>query len=92
MTDNLTIMARFLSFLHRQAMKKRIFHTDFLTPDQDFITGAGSVFDIFDASTPYNETESGQDADVKAIANDWAVIGEDMRIAIEKHRPVEHEQ
>ena len=67
-------------------MRKREFHTDFLTPDQDELTGMASVLDIFGAETPYNYSKSGEEADIKAIASDWAVIGEDISEAIQCHK------
>jgi len=60
-------------------MKQRIFCSDFLFPEQNEITGAMTILDIFGATTPYNYSKSGEEADLKAIAHDWAVIGEDLR-------------
>jgi len=34
------------------------------------------------SSTSYNESESGEEADAKAIAADWISVGEDIQAAI----------
>ena len=45
-----------------------------------------TVLDIFGSSTPYNYSKSGEEADLKAIAHDWASVGEDLAEAINIHR------
>jgi len=67
-------------------MKNRDFRTDFLFPDQDMITGISSILDIFNPETPYNYSKTGEEADIKAIAHDWAAIGEDIYGAINSQK------
>lgn len=67
-------------------MKQRVFNTDFLFPEQDELTGMATVLDIFGANTPYNYSKSSEEADLKAIAHDWASIGEDLAEAINIHK------
>lgn len=66
-------------------MKRRKFNTDFLFPVQDEITGIASVLDIFHANTVYNYSKTDTEADQKAIAHDWAAIGEDLSDVINKY-------
>lgn len=66
-------------------MKQRFFSSDFLFPEQNELTGIGSVLDIFHAETPYNDSKNGEEADLKAIAHDWASVGEDLQEAMSKY-------
>ena len=58
--------------------------SNYLFPDDTFLQGMASIFDIGDSLFIYNESKTGEEADQKAIANDWAVVGEDISEAIEK--------
>jgi hypothetical protein len=44
----------------------------------NFIIGAGSVFNLFGNFFDYNISETEQEADTRAIANDWKLIGQDL--------------
>ena len=52
--------------------------TGFLFADPSFVTGLATVMDIGGALVTYNVSPSGADADERAIASDWAVIGSDI--------------
>ena len=67
-------------------MKNRVFRTDFLVPDQNELTGMATVLDVFNPQTPYNYSKSGEEADMKAIAHDWASVGEDLSNVIKIHQ------
>lgn len=58
--------------------RKRQYHTDFLFPNSGFLMGAGSVFNIAGNYFEFNYSSADQNADEKAISNDWGVIGEDL--------------
>lgn len=58
--------------------------TNFLFADSDFLSGFGSVMDIGGTLVEYNSPLSGRDADRRAIVSDWAAIGEDFRLSIDK--------
>jgi hypothetical protein len=66
-------------------MNQRTFYSDFLFPEQNELTGFMTILDIFNAETPYSYSESNDEADIKAIAHDWASVGEDMRDVITKY-------
>lgn len=56
----------------------------FLFADSGFMAGAASIIDIGGTLVMYNESKSGQDADTRAIASDWAVTGKDINNSVEK--------
>ena len=62
--------------------------TTFLIAKNDFISGVSRTLDI--ASTRnkrvYNTSQSGDEADKKAIFNDWYMIGNDIRGAYEQFK------
>jgi hypothetical protein len=64
-------------------MEKNV-KTDFLFAQPSFASGAARVLDLWGAFDDYNRSESAQEADGKAIAADWLVIGQDLYDAIER--------
>lgn len=66
-------------------MKKAItVVTDYLFPKSDFITGVGSVFNIPGNFYEFNSSKSGKEADIKALNNDWSMVGNDLYSAKEE--------
>ena len=59
--------------------------SDFLFAHPSFASGAARVFDMFGQFDEYNISETTEEADAKAIASDWIVIGQDMADAIEQN-------
>jgi hypothetical protein len=59
-------------------------NTGFLFADPSFLQGVASVLDIGGTLLVYNESESGTEADARAIATDWAIVGKDIEKAIEE--------
>lgn len=53
-------------------------NTCFLFADPSFLSGAAGVMDIGGGLLIYNVSESGREADERAIASDWAVVGSDI--------------
>lgn len=58
--------------------------TDFLFPKSSIITGIGTVINIWGNYYTYNTSETEEEADSRAIACDWKMVGEDFKSAIEK--------
>lgn len=56
--------------------------TDFLFAMPSFISGFGSVIDLGGTMEIFNESRSPSEADRLAMANDWAVVGNDIRNAM----------
>ncbi len=61
--------------------ERKKYRTDFLFSDSSFVVGAGSAFNLAGNYYDYNVSETPEKADVKAIQNDWNMIGEDLKIA-----------
>ena len=64
----------------------RIFgRTDYFFVRPTFLSGLASIFDIGGTLDRYNYVrfQTPQEADAWAIANDWAVVGQDLAAAME---------
>jgi hypothetical protein len=59
--------------------------SDFLFAQPSFASGAARVFDLFGQFDEYNGSETPEEADAKAIASDWIVVGQDLADAIEQN-------
>lgn len=59
-----------------------MFCTDFLFAQPNFFRGFGKVLDLGSTRNVYNTSQSGQEADFKALQSDWMMIGNDIRKAI----------
>jgi hypothetical protein len=57
------------------------FKTDFLCASSSFLTGMGSVVNLRGHLYDYNSSD---DPDQLAIAQDWQMVGQDMRDALKK--------
>lgn len=60
--------------------------SDFLFARPSFLKGVGSVLNIGATGNVYNSARSVAEADSKAIASDWKIIGNDMREALNGYR------
>ena len=56
--------------------------TNFLFATPSFISGMGMAIDLGATMTQYNTSETPEEADARAIANDWLAVGNDMREAL----------
>ena len=52
--------------------------TDFLFAEAGYVAGAASVFDLFAVFPSYNRSRSDEEADLKALLNDWYNVGSDI--------------
>jgi len=59
-------------------------YTDFLFAQPSFASGAARLLDLWGRFDDYNRSESAAEADARAIASDWAVVGQDIYYAIEQ--------
>jgi hypothetical protein len=59
------------------------FSTDFLFTTPTFLTGAATIFNLNGNFYDYNESGSGREADCMALGNDFDIIGNDLKKAIE---------
>ncbi len=58
--------------------------TGFLFSDSSFLSGAGTVINLAGNFYEFNISESENEADFIAIRNDFEVIGQDLKMAMEK--------
>ena len=58
--------------------------SDFLTARSFFITGYGSAICIGGYNNQYNRSRTANEADMKAINNDWGIVGDNLKSAISK--------
>ena len=63
-----------------------LYRSDFLFSDRNFLTGMGSVFNLGGNYYEFNVSESPEEADSRAIASDWGVVGQDLRVAIAQYK------
>ncbi len=52
--------------------------SDFLIAQPSFGSGAARVFDLWGQFDDYNRSDTPADADAKAIAADWSLVGQDI--------------
>ena len=64
-------------------MEKKV-KTDFLFAQPSFVSGAARVFDLWGTFDDYNSSDTIREADAKAIAADWLIVGQDLSDAIEQ--------
>ena len=57
--------------------------TDFLVPESSFLTGIGSLMNFSRDYYQYNQSSSPAQADERALKNDFAMVGQDLRHAME---------
>lgn len=60
------------------------FYTDFLVSDCSFLTGAGSIFNVGGNFYVFNRSGTREAADARAIHQDFAMIGQDIRDVIKE--------
>lgn len=58
--------------------------TDFLVSTSSYLSGAATIANISGNFYRYSRSASPAEADSKAIRNDFAMIGQDIRVASEK--------
>jgi hypothetical protein len=59
--------------------------SDFLFAQPSFASGVARTLDLWGQFDDYNRSDTPVEADGKAIAADWFVIGQDILEAVEQH-------
>jgi hypothetical protein len=67
-------------------MMKRV-QSDFLFAQPSFASGAARTLDLWGHFDDYNQSDSAVEADARAIASDWFVVGQDLYDALQQHDP-----
>jgi hypothetical protein len=60
--------------------------SDFLFAEPSFMSGAGRIIDLWGQFDDYNRSDTPAEADAKAIASDWLVVGQDIQDAVEQNQ------
>ena len=63
--------------------KQKRYATDFLFSTPSFLSGAGTVINLAGNYYEFNASDSGFEADKKAIENDFRMVGQDICDVIE---------
>ncbi len=58
---------------------KTLSRTDFLFATPSFSSGLARTLDLYGTFDEYNTSDSEAEADERAIASDWFVVGSDLR-------------
>lgn len=77
-------------FLRRLNVRYRM-NFDYLFASPSLLAGFGRVFDPFGLPEPYNLSRSPQEADKRAMAVDWAMVGNDLAEAIAEYGSNPHQ-
>ena len=70
-------------FKRKRSTKMNNYEGDssFLFASPSFIHGVASTIDLGGTLVMYNESRNTLEADTKALANDWAMVGRDIKTA-----------
>lgn len=63
--------------------------TDFLFAQPSLTAGASRILDLWGVFDDYNRSDTPLEADAKAIAADWLIVGQDVLDAIEQYESEE---
>ena len=58
--------------------------SDFLFVRPSFLEGVARIMDFGNTLTQFNRSKNSAEADARAIASDWAVVGKDIKTAMAK--------
>ncbi|MEQ1860220.1 MAG: hypothetical protein ABMA13_09810 [Chthoniobacteraceae bacterium] len=67
-------------------------YTDFLVADGSYLTGAGTVFNLGGEYFLYNRSGSPAVADARALRQDFAMVGQDIRDVAVKAQAAQQKQ
>lgn len=63
--------------------------TDFLFAQPSLASGAARLLDLWGQFDDYNRSESPEEADSKAIASDWLIVGQEIASAMDEQQESE---
>jgi hypothetical protein len=67
-----------------ETMNRKV-KSDFLFAQPSFASGVARVLDLWGQFDAYNASSTPDEADAKAIAADWFVVGQDIIDAVEQY-------
>jgi hypothetical protein len=56
----------------------------FLYSDPSFLSGFARTFDLYGLYDSYNQSNSPLEADARALASDWIIVGQDLQEAFDQ--------
>lgn len=56
--------------------------SDFLVASPSLISGMGRLLDWYGQFDEYNKSRNDREADLRAAASDWRIVGDDLRKAM----------
>lgn len=68
----------------RSAYGKRV--SDFLFARPSFFEGMGRIIDFGGTLTAFNISRTPEEADARALFEDWRVVGNDLRLAVAQEK------
>jgi hypothetical protein len=70
------------------ATKRKVFLMgDFLFSQPSYLSGVSRTLDLWGQFDDYNTSPNGDIADARAIFADWLMVGEELQVAADSHRP-----
>ncbi len=60
--------------------------TDFLTPRSSVLTGMGTLLNLAGSYYFYNISSTPAEADARALASDWKIVGQDFRHVLNQEK------
>lgn len=66
----------------RYSMERKKNCSDSLFTNSNYLTGAATVFDISGTFFDYNTSNTGEEADIKALKCDFNMVGQDLKSAM----------
>lgn len=62
----------------------RTVKSDFLFAQPSGLSGCARTIDLFGTFDEYNNSDTTLEADTKAIASDWIIVGQDLTDAVQE--------
>ncbi len=60
--------------------------TDFLVPRSSVLTGMGAILNLAGSYYFYNVSPTPAEADARALASDWKMVGDDIRHVLHQEK------
>ena len=60
--------------------------SNYLFARPSFIEGVGRIVDLYGSMNSYNAAPTPEEADARALYEDWKAVGHDLRVAVEQVR------
>jgi hypothetical protein len=65
-------------------VERMSYRTDYLVPASSFLIGVGSLLNFTGSYIEYNHSQTTEQADQRALRNDWNMVGQDIHAVLKK--------